>query len=188
MIFDPGAAVRAITPAGWWALHQTKETGMPVQDVNTFTRCVCQFAHLTCLSHGHVNDPARGWVCSWHDHVHLPDPAPTLAPTTVDPVRPRAPHAFFEVATEGIALVARKNAGYAGAGDPWSNFRAGERLGVDGWKNALLRAQEKMNRVETLVSGRGQDLVGEHLRETMFDASNLLLIAICMMDESWEKS
>jgi hypothetical protein len=95
------------------------------------------------------------------------------------------PLAFKRVLDEAADLVDRKNEGYAGVDpvDPWSNYRGAEAWGLTALDSALLRFDEKRNRAAVLYGGFGLDRVGEPLRETLLDAANILLIAVCLIDE-----
>lgn len=83
----------------------------------------------------------------------------------------------------------RKNAGYAGEGnpDPWANFRAAEAFGIPVSTGVLVRLSDKFARLQSLTRNPGNDRVGESKRDTALDQAVYSLIYICILEEEEEK-
>jgi len=79
----------------------------------------------------------------------------------------------------------RKSAGYAGQNNPdaWANFRMSEGFGVSAFLGCLIRITDKFIRIQNLVKNPKNDMVGESVRDTLFDLASYALIAICLWDE-----
>lgn len=92
---------------------------------------------------------------------------------------------YLALLDEMKSLHIRKNAGYAGIGnpDPWANFRMSESFGVDALRGTLVRLSDKYIRVTNLLRNPDNDQVGESLRDTLMDLSAYALIAICLLEE-----
>src|SRR5262249_7635322 len=87
---------------------------------------------------------------------------------------------------EGMAdLHRRKSAGYSGADnpDPWANFRRAERLGIRPSVGAMLRLEDKVSRVESLMADAANEQVGESIEETLIDLAAYALIVVCLRRE-----
>jgi hypothetical protein len=69
---------------------------------------------------------------------------------------------------KGLDTAKRKNQDYAGNGDPFANFRACESLGVSTPLGMLVRMQDKIQRVNNLLS-RPPAVANEPLEETLMD-------------------
>lgn len=97
----------------------------------------------------------------------------------------RAHVSWGEVFAHAAELHVRKNAGYAGAGnpDPWANFRMCEELGVPAWLGCLVRMSDKFIRVENLLKDPDNERVGEGIADTLADLGAYALIAVCLIEE-----
>lgn len=73
---------------------------------------------------------------------------------------------------EARELLARKSRDYAGNDDIWKNFRAGERFGVPAVKALLLKASDKLARMDTLAERGTVEVEEETLRDTALDLVN----------------
>jgi hypothetical protein len=83
----------------------------------------------------------------------------------------------------------RKSAGYVGQNNPdaWANFRMSEGFGVSAFLGCLIRMSDKFIRIQNLVKNPKNDMVGESVRDTLFDLASYALIAICLWDEGVER-
>ena len=75
----------------------------------------------------------------------------------------------------------RKQADYGKKSDPFANVRASEDFGVAPWIGCMIRANDKMRRVQTMaLSGT---LVNESLEDSLMDLAVYSLIAIILHRE-----
>ncbi len=88
---------------------------------------------------------------------------------------------FDALIDEIRALHAKKNHDYSAAGDPLSNFRRCERLGVSPLLGVLVRLSDKQSRIEELVKGKTAQ--NESLRDSLIDSAVYNLIAVLLLDE-----
>lgn len=88
---------------------------------------------------------------------------------------------FLALLDEIRALYLQKNADYGREGDPYANVRAAERFGVPAWKAALIRAGDKMRRLEKYAS-EGH-LTNESAEDSMMDGAVYHLIALVLHRE-----
>lgn len=89
-------------------------------------------------------------------------------------------HEYFglhrRLCAEALRLSVRKNADYAGASDPFRNFRKCEELGICTIEAGILvRLSDKFSRLATLLN-RDPSVVSESVRDTILDAINYLCI------------
>lgn len=75
---------------------------------------------------------------------------------------------------------------YASKGRPYENLRAGEEWGVDGWKYAMLRADEKLRRLKNYA--QTGSLACEGVYDTLIDIAVLSLIAYILHEEEQSTS
>jgi len=97
---------------------------------------------------------------------------------------------YLELVDEIEDLFDRKNAGYAGEGnpDPWANFRAAEALGIEVSTGVLVRLSDKFARLQSLTRRASNDRVGESKLDTALDQAVYSLIYICLLEEENQKS
>lgn len=94
-------------------------------------------------------------------------------------------HALLEEAGE---LHDRKQADYGRPGDPFANVRASEAFGIPGWIGCMVRANDKIVRIQTaarqyLKSGE-VELANESLADSLRDLAVYALIALVLLEES----
>ena len=96
-----------------------------------------------------------------------------------DPMR----YASFDALLREIkTLHDAKGADYEDGGEEYANLTAAEAWGVPAWKYAMLRVNEKMNRLKTYA--KGSTLQNEGARDSMIDISVLSLIAIVLKERA----
>lgn len=78
-----------------------------------------------------------------------------------------------------------KNAGYSGKNnpDPWANFRRSQRIGVNPLQSALVRMNDKYERLMNILEDPTNEQVGEGPTDTLLDLSSYALIALCLYEE-----
>lgn len=85
---------------------------------------------------------------------------------------------FIAILEEMLALHIKKGADYGTNKDIFANVRASEEFGVEGWKGAVLRANDKMSRLKAFcVNGRLQN---EGVEDTLIDLANYIVIALAL--------
>lgn len=96
---------------------------------------------------------------------------------------------FQELIEKMQDIQKRKNAGYAGQGnpDPWANFRMAEMFGVSSFIGCLVRMSDKFIRIANLVKNPKNEQVNESITDTLLDLANYCLIAICLYEEEHKK-
>ncbi len=83
---------------------------------------------------------------------------------------------------EGYKLMEKKNADYAGKGDPLANFRGTEFVNISMEKGILIRMLDKLKRAANLLDREAQ-VKDESIEDTLVDLmnyTNILLTAIQM--------
>jgi hypothetical protein len=83
-------------------------------------------------------------------------------------------------------LHAAKQADYGRDADPFANVRASEEWGVDPWVGALIRATDKVRRLQTYAVKRS--LVNEGVEDSLMDLAVYSLIALILFREGNEGS
>lgn len=89
--------------------------------------------------------------------------------------------AFIQLIDEIKRLHESKNHDYAEDGDPMSNLRECEEMGIPAWKGVLVRLTDKWSRIKRLSNGR--EPKHESLRDSLIDNAVYSLLAICLLDE-----
>ena len=94
---------------------------------------------------------------------------------------------FERVIDEITDLHDRKQADYGRVdqGDPFANVRASEDFGIDGWVGAIVRAYDKMRRLQK-ASRQGIDsLKNESVEDSLMDMAVYSIIALCLFREKY---
>lgn len=102
----------------------------------------------------------------------------TRVPVMVGPGGAR----FHQLLDEVGDLHDKKQADYGRPGDPFSNVRASEDFGVDGWIGCMMRANDKMRRIQT--AAQGSSLENEGVKDSLLDIATYALIALVLFEES----
>mgnify|MGYP001617291198 CR=1 FL=1 len=89
---------------------------------------------------------------------------------------------FHQILAELGALHDKKQEDYGATGDPFQNVRASEAFGVSGWKGCMMRANDKMVRIQK--AARAGSLSNESLEESLRDLAVYTIIGICLWEES----
>lgn len=88
---------------------------------------------------------------------------------------------FHEILSELATLHDVKQADYGREDDPFANVRASEDFGIEGWVGALVRANDKMRRLQTF-SKRGS-LVNESVEDSLRDLAVYAVIALVLFEQ-----
>ena len=90
--------------------------------------------------------------------------------------------AFNALLREIKTLHDSKGADYEDGGEEYANLTAAEAWGVPAWKYAMLRVNEKMNRLKAYA--KGSTLQNEGVRDSMIDIAVLSLIAVVLKERT----
>lgn len=90
-------------------------------------------------------------------------------------------HKFHKLLAEMGQLHDRKQADYGTNKDPFNNVRASTNWGVQPWVGAMIRANDKINRLQAFAQ-KGE-LKNESARDSLMDIAVYSLIAIILMEE-----
>ena len=93
------------------------------------------------------------------------------------------PTPFEKVVEEIMAMHNKKQADYGRPeqGDPFANVRASEDFGIPGWIGAIVRANDKVRRLQK--AARGGKLANESIEDSLLDAAVYFMIALCLFRE-----
>ena len=135
--------------------------------------CVCRACQLgePYDAHEPITDPSYYTLKESQRQAPL-----TGAPT---PVRYAA---FNALLREIKTLHDSKGADYEDGGEEYSNLTAAGDWGIPAWKYAMLRVNEKMNRLKAYA--KGSTLQNEGARDSMIDIAVLSLIAIVLKERA----
>lgn len=93
---------------------------------------------------------------------------------------------FYELLQEMADLHSRKNHDYAG-GDPLSNLRAPEEIGIPAAKGIIVRLMDKWGRLKTFFRGETYRVKEESVKDTLMDNAVYSLLCIIVLEETEEK-
>lgn len=88
---------------------------------------------------------------------------------------------FEKIVAEIQAMHERKQADYGKKTDPFANVRASEDFGIEGWVGAVIRANDKMRRLQ--AAARGQNLRNESIEDSLLDMAVYSIIALVLFRE-----
>lgn len=88
---------------------------------------------------------------------------------------------FHEILAELGELHDKKQKDYGRAGDPFSNVRASAEWGVPAWVGTMIRATDKMRRLQKYASAG--ELANESARDSFLDLAVYAVIALCLFEE-----
>jgi hypothetical protein len=75
----------------------------------------------------------------------------------------------------------RKQADYGTDGDPFANVRASQDWGIDAWVGTMIRANDKVKRLQ--AAAQGSTLVNEGVEDSLMDLATYSLIALVLYRE-----
>ena len=94
---------------------------------------------------------------------------------------------FYEMLIKMAELHSRKNHDYAGKGDPLSNLRSCERLGLPPWFGVIVRLQDKWSRLENFVLQKKLEVKDESVIDTALDNAVYSILFCILFSEAKEK-
>ena len=98
----------------------------------------------------------------------------TFAQPTGDP-------RFFAALRDMALMHARKGADYGRDHDAFANVRASAEFGIDGWKGAMIRANDKVHRIKSYcLNGK---LANEVVEDSLIDLACYAVIALILFRE-----
>lgn len=93
--------------------------------------------------------------------------------------KPFSPQEFNVIVDKLVKVHLAKNHDYAG-GDYLSDIMASKRMGITPWKNALLRIQQKMSRLESFAKQGEFAVAGEKFEDTCEDLAVYSIIMLML--------
>jgi hypothetical protein len=83
---------------------------------------------------------------------------------------------YLKILEEMRDLHVRKAADYGRGADPFANVRASERFGVPAWVGVMVRANDKMERIQSFIANGS--LKNESVEDSLLDLAAYALIAL----------
>jgi hypothetical protein len=91
-----------------------------------------------------------------------------------------------ELCGKARTLMRKKNTDYTGGGGPFANFDSSNNLNVHRVKGALIRLQDKLQRINSFIERGVLEVDDESVEDTIIDAINYPVLIAGMIRE--EKS
>jgi hypothetical protein len=95
---------------------------------------------------------------------------------------------FHDILQSLADLHDRKQSDYGRETDPFANVRASDDFGVPGWVGCMVRANDKMRRIQKAarqtVLGEDVDLANEGLEDSLMDLAVYSVIGLVLYQES----
>lgn len=88
---------------------------------------------------------------------------------------------FYEMLADMGRLHAKKQSDYGRVGDPFANVRASEDFGVKGWVGCMIRANDKMRRLQKYA--QAGNLANESADDAFIDLAVYALIGRVLHEE-----
>jgi len=88
---------------------------------------------------------------------------------------------FHELLKELGEMHDRKQADYGSSADPFQNVRASTAFGIPAWKGCMIRANDKMVRIQK--AAREEKLSNESLEDSLRDLAVYTIIGLCLWEE-----
>lgn len=102
--------------------------------------------------------------------------------------KPRNGHPrFYEILDQMRDTHDRKNSDYASVGDPLSNLKMSEEIGIPGYVGNFIRMGDKWSRLTQLMKkaqhGEGPAVKGESMKDTLQDLAVYCMLEIILLEE-----
>lgn len=104
-----------------------------------------------------------------HPEVYVPQPH-------------RLSQSFHDILAQMGALHDKKQKDYGVIGDPFKNVRNSEDFGVAPWVGCMIRANDKMKRIQSFAQ-KGE-LANESLEDSLLDLAVYSVIALVLLEEA----
>lgn len=113
-------------------------------------------------------------------------PKPAVDGQYARPVSARHPNSarFHEILKELGDLHDKKQADYGRGDDPFANVRASSDWGVSGWVGAMIRANDKLRRLQSLIANG--KLANESAEDSLRDLAVYSIIALVLFEQERE--
>jgi hypothetical protein len=92
-----------------------------------------------------------------------------------------ASQAFHDLCDDMKAMHDKKQKDYGREGDPFSNVRASEDFGIEGWVGCMVRANDKMRRLQK--AAQGTTLSNEGVEDSLMDLAVYAIIGLVLWRE-----
>src|SRR3990172_6229695 len=79
----------------------------------------------------------------------------------------------------------RKQADYGSSADPFQNVRASEAFGIQPWVGCMVRANDKMVRIQKAARSGSASLKNESLEDSLRDLAVYSIIGLCLLEETY---
>lgn len=136
--------------------------------------CIPVFNSIECLKIFGPRPAGEYRTSAANDFCTSASVPPPHAPAAGDP-------RFHQVLNEMRALHDKKQQDYGSRGDPFANVRASQRWGVPPWVGAMIRANDKVQRLQSFTeNGR---LANEGVEDSLIDLANYAVIALLLYRE-----
>lgn len=112
----------------------------------------------------------------------VPDPGDRPADVNVPAYSPKGDPRFHAVLADLGRLHDKKQSDYGRTDDPFANVRASEDFGIAGWVGAMVRANDKMRRLQKAAAGG--TLSNEGVEDSLMDLAVYSVIALVLYRES----
>lgn len=89
---------------------------------------------------------------------------------------------FYKIIDQMVEMHDKKNANYAEDGNPLSNLKACEEIGVPAHIGCFIRMTDKWSRLKELLKGK-PDQVGESIKDTLLDLAVYCILCSILFDE-----
>lgn len=109
----------------------------------------------------------------------------TVPPTPYSVKREAGDPRFHKILKEMAELHDRKQQDYGTSGDPLANIRGSEQWGIPAWIGAMVRANDKVKRLQTLAQ-KGQ-LANESAVDSFMDLAVYAILARILFEENINK-
>ena len=93
---------------------------------------------------------------------------------------------FYKILSQMAEVHHKKSADYGAGTDPLANLRASVQFGIPAWIGAMIRAQDKMVRIQSFV--RKAKLVNESVEDSLLDLASYAILALILFREQAEDS
>jgi hypothetical protein len=95
------------------------------------------------------------------------------------------PNEFMDAVQEVIDMHDRKGADYGSQADQFANVSASSQWGIPPWVGAMMRANDKVVRLQS--AARGSTLRNEGIEDSLLDIATYALIALCLFRRDLEQ-
>jgi len=98
-----------------------------------------------------------------------------------EPSEPKLDTRFSEILRRMETLHYKKQSDYGVTNDPFANVRASNDFGIPGWVGCMVRANDKMKRLQKFA--QGENLVNESVEDSFLDLAVYSIIGLILFEE-----